>query len=51
MSAAGPIGLIGTSGHAHGPHLHFEVWPNGTNRVDPTPWLAARGINVGPFTG
>ena len=34
----GPIGSIGTSGHAHGPHLHFEVRVDG-KAVDPKPYL------------
>ncbi len=33
------IGAIGTSGHAHGPHLHFEVRVDG-RAVDPKPYLA-----------
>jgi len=32
------IGLIGTSGNAHGPHVHFEVRVSG-HAVDPKPWL------------
>jgi murein DD-endopeptidase MepM/ murein hydrolase activator NlpD len=34
----GPIGSIGTSGNAHGPHLHFEVRVDG-KAVDPKPYL------------
>jgi murein DD-endopeptidase MepM/ murein hydrolase activator NlpD len=32
------IGAIGTSGHAHGPHLHFEVRVD-SKAVDPKPYL------------
>ncbi|WP_091505199.1 MULTISPECIES: M23 family metallopeptidase [Amycolatopsis] len=38
------IAEIGDRGQATGPHLHFEVWLNGTKKIDPRPWLAARGV-------
>ncbi|MTD56301.1 M23 family metallopeptidase [Amycolatopsis pithecellobii] len=38
------IAEIGDRGQATGPHLHFEVWQNGTKKIDPRPWLAARGV-------
>ncbi len=44
------IGAIGTSGYAHGPHLHFEVRVNG-RAVDPEPFLALAQCpttNTGP---
>jgi murein DD-endopeptidase MepM/ murein hydrolase activator NlpD len=40
------IAEIGDRGQATGPHLHFEVWANGTKKIDPRPWLAARGVYV-----
>ncbi|MCW3474600.1 M23 family metallopeptidase [Limobrevibacterium gyesilva] len=33
------IGAIGTSGHAHGAHLHFEVRMDG-RAIDPKPFIA-----------
>lgn len=33
-----PIGTVGSTGQASGPHLHYEVW-RGEENVDPT-WLA-----------
>jgi murein DD-endopeptidase MepM/ murein hydrolase activator NlpD len=40
------IAEIGDRGQATGPHLHFEVWLNGSKKIDPRPWLAARGVYV-----
>jgi murein DD-endopeptidase MepM/ murein hydrolase activator NlpD len=45
--AGDQIATIGNRGNSTGPHLHFEVLLNGTNRVDPVGWLAARGISIG----
>jgi murein DD-endopeptidase MepM/ murein hydrolase activator NlpD len=51
VMAGDEIATMGNRGNSTGPHLHFEVQLNGTQRVDPVPWLAARGLKVGGFTG
>ena len=49
--AGDQIATIGNRGNSTGPHLHFSVLLGDANATDPVPWLAARGINVGPYTG
>jgi murein DD-endopeptidase MepM/ murein hydrolase activator NlpD len=42
LASGAPIGTIGSTGLATGPHLHYEVW-HGTQNVDPTPLIACSG--------
>jgi murein DD-endopeptidase MepM/ murein hydrolase activator NlpD len=51
VMAGDQIATIGNRGDSTGPHLHFEVQLNGANRIDPVPWLAARGLTVGRYVG
>ncbi|MEB3980257.1 M23 family metallopeptidase [Mycobacterium sp. 663a-19] len=51
VMAGDQIATMGNRGNSTGPHLHFEVLQNGTERIDPVPWLAKRGINVGNYAG
>jgi murein DD-endopeptidase MepM/ murein hydrolase activator NlpD len=54
VAAGEHIADVGNRGQSTGPHLHFEVHPNGqmySGRVDPVPWLNARGIYLGGCGG
>jgi murein DD-endopeptidase MepM/ murein hydrolase activator NlpD len=51
VMAGDQIATMGNRGNSTGPHLHFEVLLGGTERVDPVPWLAKRGLNVGNYAG
>lgn len=45
VSAGQYLGREGATGLADGCHLHFEVYSGGV-RIDPTPFLRARGVSV-----
>ena len=44
VTAGQQIASIGSEGQSTGPHLHFEIWPDGANATDPKPWFAGNGI-------
>jgi murein DD-endopeptidase MepM/ murein hydrolase activator NlpD len=48
VEAGQPIGVVGTSGHSSGPHLHFEVHTGSpaseANAVDPAAFLRSVGL-------
>ncbi|GIJ28282.1 hypothetical protein Vqi01_34440 [Micromonospora qiuiae] len=59
VTAGTVIGFVGNSGGSSGPHLHFEVHvnvpkgphhANGSNAVDPVPFMRARGAPLGAGT-
>jgi murein DD-endopeptidase MepM/ murein hydrolase activator NlpD len=49
--AGDQIAKMGNTGNSTGPHLHFEVLLNGTDRVDPVGWLSKRGLSPGNYSG
>ncbi|MFT4200274.1 MAG: M23 family metallopeptidase [Gordonia sp. (in: high G+C Gram-positive bacteria)] len=51
VTAGDVIALVGNEGFSFGPHVHFEVWRNGTTKIDPMPWLAQHGVRLSAYTG
>lgn len=41
VAAGDPVGAVGQSGQATGPHVHYETWQNGAN-TDPMTFLEDR---------
>lgn len=46
VAAGEQIATMGNRGQSTGPHLHFEVWIGGSQKIDPIGWLGERGISL-----
>ena len=46
VEAGDVIATMGNRGHSTGPHLHFEVWNAGGQKINPLAWLNNRGVTL-----
>ncbi|HEY3559355.1 MAG TPA: M23 family metallopeptidase [Kribbella sp.] len=47
--AGDQVGAVGMTGNTTGPHMHFEVRPDGGDPIDPAPWLRDH-CGLDPYT-
>jgi murein DD-endopeptidase MepM/ murein hydrolase activator NlpD len=46
VTAGEQVATMGNRGQSTGPHLHFEIWLDGTQKVNPLNWLRANGVDI-----
>jgi murein DD-endopeptidase MepM/ murein hydrolase activator NlpD len=46
VRAGDKIAEMGSRGNSTGPHLHLEIWDLDGNKINPSPWLARRGVRI-----
>jgi len=44
VNAGDVIATVGNRGNSTGPHLHLEIWDQNGKKIDPMPYLAAKGV-------
>ncbi len=46
VAAGEQIATIGNRGQSTGPHLHFEIWLDGSEKINPLSWLRSNGVDI-----